>query len=573
MKTVRIVGWIAALVSGAGTLHAATYDVGSGQTYANLAALPALVPGDVVQVHAGTYNEVKRWTDSGTAGSPITIRGIGATRPIFDATGKTVDGALPNPRAVFQIEGGNIVVENLEFTNARNGDNGAGIRVTGGSANHVVIRNCKVHHNDMGIMSDGNDDLLVDSSEISENGTDLYSGFSHNFYLGGNRTTVQYSYIHDSLYGQNVKSRGHFTALLYNYIADSQDGEVGLVDGADTTAANSNAVLIGNVVVSKPRGAAWNHGRFVWFGQDSGGAHNGTLYVINNTFMAGDSRIYFLDANVAGASIWAANNVFWNSDTIAGGTGIGPVTGQNNWIPSSATAPSGFYGTTFQGSDPGFVNAAGRDFHLLSTSPLIDKAAEGLTYDDGTGTPQSASPLFEYVRDLSHAQRHVTNIGADIGAYEYATNADGGGAGGSTGSGGSNGTGGAANGGSANGGSGGTAPGAGGASVDASAGGSSTANGGAEVGGGAVGNGGAPGSGGRGAGGSAAGASGNGTAASAGSSADAGTQGAHAEDSGGCGCTLAARTSPPSVWLLVVGALLGAARRRYARSAQRARRQ
>lgn len=77
------------------------------------------MPGDIVEIDPATFNEVKRWREPGTATSPIIIRGVGAARPLFDATGKVVDGVLPNPRAVFQIEADYITVENLEFRNAQ----------------------------------------------------------------------------------------------------------------------------------------------------------------------------------------------------------------------------------------------------------------------------------------------------------------------------------------------------------------------------------------------------------------------------------------------------------------------
>lgn len=393
---------------------AATYPVGAARAYPTLASLPVLAPGDVVEIDAGTYHEVKRWTDAGSAAAPIVIRGVGATRPIVDATGKTVDGVLPNPRAVFQIEAGYVTVENVELVGARNGSNGAGVRVTGAAANHVVLRNLKIDGNDMGVMSDGNDELVVESCEIAGNGTAMFSGYSHNLYLGGNKTTIRSSYIHDSLYGQNVKSRGHYTELLYNFIANSQDGEVGLVDAAETATANSNALLIGNVVVSKPRQSGWNSGRFVWFGQDGGGAHNGTLYAINNTFVAGDGRIYFLDSNSAGASVVASNNAFFGSDTIVNG---GPSSGSNNWVASSATVPPGF-SATVKGAAPGFADAVNRDLHLLSSSPCRDAALAMPTFVDGNGARQPGVPTLEYVVDL-RATLRLDDGTLDIGAYEF----------------------------------------------------------------------------------------------------------------------------------------------------------
>jgi len=84
--------------------EAATYQVGPTRTYHSVGALPALTAGDIVEVDPATYNEVKRWTISGTAAKPIVIRGVGGARPIFDATNQVVDGVLPHPRAVFQVE-------------------------------------------------------------------------------------------------------------------------------------------------------------------------------------------------------------------------------------------------------------------------------------------------------------------------------------------------------------------------------------------------------------------------------------------------------------------------------------
>jgi MYXO-CTERM domain-containing protein len=355
---------------------------------------------------------------------------------------------------------------------------------------------------------------------------------------------------------------------------------VGLVDAAETATPNSNAVMIGNVVVSKPRGAAWNHGRFVWFGQDSGGAHDGSLYAINNTFVAGDSRIYFLDANVANALVVAVNNVFVNSNTIAG-TGTGSVVGQNNWIPSSAAVPTGFNATR-QGANPGFVDGPARNFHLIASSPLIGGGFSAPAYLDGNGASQSGVPVFEYVLDLAHSARPI-DATLDIGAYEYATVPDGGGAGGATGTGGSA-NGGAPAAGGTNGGTGGSATasgGAGGAANDSGVGGSPAGNGGAgtagaggtspggspgnggvAAGGGGSGNGGGNAAAGRSPGGGASGAPANGTGASAGSRVDAGSATATAEDSGGCGCVLAGQTSRHSTWVFALVAVAGAARRR-----------
>lgn len=405
---------LAIALMGAARSNAATYQVGPIRTYHSVGALPALSPGDVVEVDPATYNEVKRWTISGTAAQPIIVRGVGGARPLFDATNQLVDGVLPHPRAVFQVEANYITLENLEFRNARNGDNGAGIRVTSG--NNATVRNCRITFCDMGIMCDNNSNLVIEASEIASNGTSLYDGFSHNFYLGGDSATIRFCYIHDSLYGQNFKTRAHYTELLYNYIADSQDGEVGLVDAAETAATNSHAVMIGNIVISKPRLSGYNSGRFIQFGQDSGGQHNGTLFAFNNTFIAGDSRIQFLSANATNSTIIAENNIFYGSGQIVGTVG-GGVSGTNNWAQTSATVPASFSATT-KGTDPLFVSRLARDFRLTKTSPCGNLGLNVLNYLDAAGASHSGVPMFEYVNHLQNRAR-PTDGQLDLGAYEY----------------------------------------------------------------------------------------------------------------------------------------------------------
>jgi hypothetical protein len=393
---------------------AATYQIGPTRPYHTVGSLPALNPGDVVEIDPATYNEVKRWTQHGTAAQPIIVRGVGTARPVFDVTGQTVDGVLPHPRAVFQVGADYITLENLELQHATNGNNGAGIRVIAG--NNVTVRNCRIAMCDMGIMCDSNSNLVIEASEICSNGTSLYDGYSHNFYLGGNSATIRFCYIHDSLYGQNFKTRAHYTELLYNYIADSQDGEVGLVDAAETAATNSHAVMIGNIIVSKPRLSGYNSGRFVQFGQDGGGQHNGTLYAFNNTFVAGDGRIQFLSANATGATVVARNNVFYGSDKIVGTLG-GGISGSNNWMQSTATVPVTFYASTM-GSDPGFVSRAARDFHLTVASACRNRGLNALLYLDGAGVAHSGLPVLEYVNHLQNRPR-PSDGQADLGAYEY----------------------------------------------------------------------------------------------------------------------------------------------------------
>ncbi|HYE05776.1 MAG TPA: hypothetical protein VEL07_09700 [Planctomycetota bacterium] len=404
---------VSALVAAA---TAAVHDVGPGQTYTTIASVPALAPGDEVRIHSGTYHEVRRWRDVGTAANPIIIRGVGPTRPVIDATGLNTSGSLPHPRAAFQIEGSYITVERLEFRNAANAsDNGAGVRIATFTTTVLgtVLRDCLITGNQMGIMSGQCDDTLIESCEIAYNGSDQYA---HNCYLGGGATRVVGCWIHHAIQGQNFKTRGHYTELLYNRIEASSDGEVGLVDAAETDAPHSNALMVGNVIISAARGPSQNQGKFINFGQDVGGHHHGTLYAYNNTFIAADPRIRFFTCQTADASLVASGNVFVGSANIVEGA-WGTVAGARNWMANGAIIPAGFTGTVL-GADPGFVDLAGRDARLTSGSPCREIAPTGLTYADGAGVTRAALATREYREHLATSAR-VDSGAPDAGAYGF----------------------------------------------------------------------------------------------------------------------------------------------------------
>jgi Bacterial Ig domain/Right handed beta helix region len=400
---------------------ATTYEVGENKPYQRIADVPPLAPGDVIEISPGLYTEAMRWTTSGTPTAPITIRGIGSPRPVMDGTGVGVSGVLPEPRALFQIEGDYVTVENLEFRNAHNDvGNGSGIRVVYGRS--AVIRNVRITECDMGLMANEYDELLVEQSEIASNGS-VSGPYSHNVYIDeGGTATFRFNYIHDSVSGQNFKSRSHFTQLLYNHIADSADGEVSLVDSGSTTQPYSNALMLGNIVISKVRSAGSNQLKFIDFGQDIGIAHSGILYLVHNTLIAGSPAVQFLWASSPESSIVAEHNIFYGSDTIVGMDGNGTV-GFRNWVPTSASVPS-TWSENLLGADPGFVDGSTGNYRLTAGSGAVDRASGPSVYVDGAGEAQVATPEWEYSA-TSGQQPRLQNGAYDLGAYEALTESDG----------------------------------------------------------------------------------------------------------------------------------------------------
>ncbi|MFC1715480.1 right-handed parallel beta-helix repeat-containing protein [Candidatus Poribacteria bacterium] len=395
---------------------AATYSVGQNQTIKTLSAIAdKLQPGDTVEIDSGVYREALRLKADGTKDAPITIRGVGETRPVFDAHELNVSGRSGAPRAIFQIEGAYYIIEHLEFKNARNGNNGAGIRLLGST--NAIIRDCKVSYCDMGIFGSDRETAIIEACDVGFNSTVEHNGYSHNFYMSGNRVVVRHCYIHDCLYGQNFKTRAHYNELWYNWIADSNQGEVGPVDGRNATdRPNSNVLMVGNVIVSKPDRTG-NRSKFILYGSELGGKHDGTLYLFHNTLIAGSPRIRFVQLYDPDARLVAHNNIFFGSDQIVSEARKAiSVDGSHNWIPASAEAPDTFT-NTIKGDAPGFLNADERDFRLQSGSPCADSGVEALEYVDGDGQRHRLVIDHSYVPHLKVTRREM--IGApDLGAYE-----------------------------------------------------------------------------------------------------------------------------------------------------------
>ena len=335
-------------VAAAKQANVTVYQVGPQRTFSTLGAVvEKLGPGDIVEIDAGTYREAVKIQCNGNAQAPIILRGVGVTRPIFDAQGLVLSGRGATPRAALQIEGAHIRVEHLEFKNARNGENAAGIRLL--DSMNAFIGDCVVTECDMGIFGGDRETATIVGCEVAFNGAPKFDGYSHNFYMSGNRVVVRDCSIHDSRHGQNFKSRAHFNELWFNTIADSNEGEVGFVDAPGATdRPHSNALLFGNTLVSRAdRGG--NQNKFLLFGSESGAAHQGTLYLFCNSFIARDARNQFVKLDAIDVRAVMRNNVFLGSQNIFAAPQAlpqsAPLVASNNLVPRGAllaqiTAPT-----------------------------------------------------------------------------------------------------------------------------------------------------------------------------------------------------------------------------------------
>lgn len=334
------------------------HSVGIGQRYAAPADLPALQPGDVVELHPGTHRGGWKVHDSGTALRPLVIRGIGTERPVLDASGQVLDGVGANARAVLQLHGSNVVVEHLTLGNGRNGRNAAGIRCV--DAHSITIRDCRIHDCDQGIDAVA-DRVVIENNDVGPVGTAMNNGYCHLLHLGGGAATVRGNLLHDATHGQGLMSANRSLVMEANRISGCADGEISFLDiGRERSIA-----LVGNLLVSQPRVAGNNRIRTL----ELYGPHGGDLWLAYNTIVAAKDAIILLDAG-SQMRIVAERNILVGSPQLAqSGKNL---SGTGNLVAYGTVMPPGF-GLPLSVDEELFIEPARGDYRLRSEVPFVHR--------------------------------------------------------------------------------------------------------------------------------------------------------------------------------------------------------
>jgi hypothetical protein len=422
MRTLRSLLFIATLLSPV-VAPAATRHVGSGQTYATVAAAnTGIGNGDSIVIHAGTYNQ--DWVlftannlkiacvdqQGDFAGEPDYDV---ADRPIFD--GQNVDhnqGIWRTGTSVNRID-----INGGEFRNAFDsvGVNGAGIRIQQGGTGLFRIRNVYSHDNQMNILA-APESLLVESCELYRT---YGTGNQHNIYVNTSAThwfMFRYNYSHAPSTGHCVKSRATNNYILYNRLLD------GTIAGEAPTynidiPEHGLTYVIGNVLEQKdyrgcpsPPDPCINT-RMLSYGAENTNNTNHHLYVFNNTFVnLGVGYGIFVSAAGTGAAsdvqVTYKNNIFYgNRSTITE-----QKAGQN-WIG----AANNFSEADLNDTNTKFSNQATGDYHLTAaTSASLVNAG----VDPGTNEGLNCVPTNEYVYDRLSKTRTSSGSALDMGAFE-----------------------------------------------------------------------------------------------------------------------------------------------------------
>jgi len=443
---------VAALLLTCEAAFAAEIPVGPGKANATIAeALAKAQPGDAILVYPQADNKPCDKVVVMVRKERIAFKAMPARpgqRVPLRGNGFNYTGAGSTPRAIFQFDpqANGCLLEGFELFDAHNDShNGAGVRIN--QAGNVTIRDCEIHACDMGIMSNGNGtprsavNQRIERCLIHSNGTRKEPGQNHNLYLGGAGVTLSACEVHSSITGHNVKSRAHVTRVDYCYIHDSANREFDLVDArGDTTAAGSDAVLVGNIIVKDPK--CEGNRTVIHFGQDGGNEHDGTLWLVHNTIVTPFvSPVADLSAAKAGAKL--VNNIIWDGGSgqrnqelvkLSKAAGADGVSGSGNWLSGGFKTPQALrLEASFiakPGQAPPFVDPVRRDFHLKSADPSVVAAGVpwakiALPTIPGAAETNSPRVLEEYKAPLSTQPRpgFRPDAKADLGALGFAQQA------------------------------------------------------------------------------------------------------------------------------------------------------
>lgn len=437
--------------------YPATYEVGPGKASANVGDVPweSLEAGDQVLIHWREQPYKEKWVIAvqGTEQHPLVVRGVpneNGELPIIDgrdaATRSEINFWNEN-RGVVKIGGANspavdaatwIILETLDIRSGRPpyqftgrdglidyASNAAAVYVENGQ--NITIRNCILHDSGNGLfVSHASRNVLVEGCWIYDNGNEG-SIYHHNTYTAAIGMVYQFNHfgpLRTNCLGNNLKDRSAGTVVRYNWI-ESGNRQLDLVDAEDSTdlvnhPSYRSTFVYGNILI-EPDDAG--NSQIVHYGGDSGTESDyrkGTLYFYNNTVIStrtGNTTLLRLSTNDETCD--CRNNIIYvtaSGNRLALLSSSGILRFRNNWLKSGwRESHSGLTGSlhdeggNLTGESPGFLDEAGKDYHLASDSSCVDVGAPL--------HPEAMAVPYQYLKHQALEPR-PSNGPLDIGAFE-----------------------------------------------------------------------------------------------------------------------------------------------------------
>lgn len=413
--------------------------------------------GAVVEIRGGPYTGDVQWNGSGTAASPVIVRGIGGPVVTGTALGLTgtyflIDGIVLQGMQV-TINGSHIALRNSVVRNYNpgrhsttiaphgsyllfyknqiynNGDSSGtaeadvhGIKPSTGASNIWIIGN-EIHHN-------GGDAVQIGDAKTTE-------PWPHHIYVGGNtmhedrENAVDIKQARDiivssnTIYGYQPSSSSNGEAavthngpsrvwFISNIVRNSHTGIV--CTGAD------QFYVIGNVITDimhsagsrYDAGSLYNSQAILVYGSTNAYAIANTIWSVDGGISnaTGSTKMEFVD-NIIGNLLQPSHHIAVSNTTAANASVM-----SHNLLSGTVRIRWGQAATSSLANclncrtgDPQFVNAALRDVRVTSASPAVNGGIAHAVYATFQGLYGES-----IARNAGGLAR--PNGGWDIGAYE-----------------------------------------------------------------------------------------------------------------------------------------------------------
>jgi hypothetical protein len=322
----------------------ATYNVGPGETYSTLTAVPwmSLAPGDVVNIfyQATPYATKIGIQAVGTAAQPIVVNGVtdsACDRPIISGANAvestdsiaggfwaTSAGSVVEPEGVIVFVWGPtqayatlqsyITIQNVEVTGGKGTntftnhsgsvvhyDTSGASGIYGVAVQNLTIQYSTITGNDEGIFFNSQDGPRT-SQYVTLRGNNIFANgqsgnqLVHNIYVQGVRSLYEGNYIGAEIVGglgSSLKDRSSGPVIRNNYIVASARA-IDLVDTEDSPVVLNDPLynygwVYGNVIVDNCAIGICSTDLIHWGGDSQGNQasssnyHNGPLFFYNNT--------------------------------------------------------------------------------------------------------------------------------------------------------------------------------------------------------------------------------------------------------------------------------------------------
>lgn len=369
-------------------------------------AVSNLKPGDTLFIQGGNYAENVSFKVSGAQGKWITIQGLGkvvingkslgAYTPVFNTNNQSYlrfrNLEVNDARAAVEVSSGS---SNIEVDGLKTDGNDFAVVIRGGK--NVTVRNAYAVNSRNAFRAEGSASNLTFENIETYGSKDIYPGLDKN-YLNGDGFIFELGVSNVTL--KNIVSGDHWDGG-FDIKASNVTGENLVAYGnKNNFKLWGKNITIKNSLSYKAKKQLRPDGTYV----DGNGfnVRSGTITLENMTIADNDDH----DIKVnTGASVTLLNSIV--ARNASSGKIFGSYGGnfsQRNVIwynpQTKANAPLSSGGTW---ADPKFVNWAGKNYRLTSSSAAINK-----------GAPISGMPAV----DLDGKKRTVGSS-MDLGAYEF----------------------------------------------------------------------------------------------------------------------------------------------------------